>query len=327
MRSPRERIPKRASGAAIAMTAQARLPAPVLARVHRRSDARGLLDLLLHWGALVALFAAASALHRWWAYAIAFVLVSGLQNHLIVLAHESWHRKAFASARLNRLVGAWCYGYPLIGPYEADRRRHLAHHRRVGRPEDPDYGDYEREAFRSPSRLLRYLAGLALGSKAAERGLHATGLASGEDSKWQVERREVLRILACQAVLFAGFAWLGRWWEYVLLWALPLATLTSLLVTTRGLLEHVHPDPAAEPAERLYDFASPPAERWFIAPLGFHRHALHHAYPGVPHYRLRALGRALRDHGVSYPGERRPSYAACLRALLRGRPRAAARAS
>jgi len=298
-----------------------RLPAPVLARLHRRSNWRGLFDLVLHWGAILGVFVAASALDQWWGYVIAVLLMPGLQNHLIVLAHESWHRKAFASERLNRLVGSWFYGYPVIGPWAADRRRHLAHHQRVGRSDDPDYTDYEREAFRSPVRLVGYLVGLALGAKAVQRGLLALGLATEEQAKWEagVERRELLSIFAAQMVLLAGFAWLGRWWEYFVLWALPMATLTSVLATGRGLLEHVHPDPEATPEDRLYDFGSPPWERWFIAPLGFHLHALHHAYPGVPYHRLAALQRALREHGVSYPGERRPSYAASLLALLRGR--------
>ena len=52
---------------------------------------------------------------------------------------------------------------------------------------------------------------------------------------------------------------------------------------------------------------------FFVSPLYFHWHALHHAYPSVPYSRLGELKTALRENGVTYPHHDRPTY---LRALI-----------
>ena len=104
------------------------------------------------------------------------------------------------------------------------------------------------------------------------------------------------------------FTLFGHWWEYIALWLLPLVSVASFLVSYRALVEHVHPDADAGPHERLYDFAAGLWERLLVSPFLFHLHALHHAYPSVPHYRLKTLRTELREGGYSYPARERPGY-------------------
>ena len=63
--------------------------------------------------------AIAHASELWWVYLLAIVAIGGLQNRLIVLAHEAWHRKAFRPVRLNQLSGAWLYSYLVDGAADA----------------------------------------------------------------------------------------------------------------------------------------------------------------------------------------------------------------
>lgn len=210
-----------------------RLPGRSLAELSEPSPARGFLDLVLHGVGIVGVIAVAHAAHHWAVYLAAAVVVAGLQNHLIVLAHECWHGKAFGRGRLDAWVGACLYSYPVGTPYFSDRARHLAHHRLVGRSDDPDWSDYERAQFHRAGGVARYLAGQLLGEKVVLRLLGMVWKESplaGVGRRVAVDPRETLAIAACQLLLFALFAGFGRWWEYFALWILPLSTVANFLV-------------------------------------------------------------------------------------------------
>ncbi len=103
-----------------------------------RSDARGLAQLAGHAGALLLTgLAVALAAGSWW-------LLPALVVHGVVLVflfaplHESVHRTAFRSRRLNDAV-AWVCGAILLLPPESFRAFHFAHHRFTQDPaRDPE---------------------------------------------------------------------------------------------------------------------------------------------------------------------------------------------
>ena len=84
---------------------------------------------------------------------------------------EAWHAKAFQPRRLNQALGAWFYSYPVGTMFRVDQARHMAHHRLVGRPEDPDWSDYERVQFERPAGVIRFLIGQLFGGKLVLRAL------------------------------------------------------------------------------------------------------------------------------------------------------------
>lgn len=284
-----------------------RLSGHRVAELSKASNARAFADLILVVGAIFCVISIAHLSASWPVYALAVFAVGGLQNRLIVLAHETWHRKAFRPVWLNQLVGAWCYSYPLGVPFLADQKRHLAHHRLVGRVGDPDRPDYERAAFKTPGGVLLFLLAELAGAKVAVRML-SIARGPGSHAKANAAPRELAGIAVAQLLLLALFALFGHWWEYFVSWVLPLVTVASFLVSFRALIEHVHPEADVEPQERLYDFSASAGERLLVSPFLFHLHALHHAYPSVPHHRLRALQSELRSGGHSYPARERPGY-------------------
>ncbi|MEW6270856.1 MAG: fatty acid desaturase [Thermodesulfobacteriota bacterium] len=278
---------------------------------------------MLNWSALLTVIVAAHVLSHWAAYAAAIVLIGTLQNRLIAMSHECWHGKAFRHRTLNQLVGAWLYAYPIATPYFSDQKRHMQHHRLLGRPEDPDWIDYERPAFHSAAGIVKFLAGQLLGAKLVLRVLDVLRPGRTADEARETQRRvkpargDLAGMAVMQVLVLGAFALAGRWWEYVLLWFVPLVTVTSFLVTFRALLEHVHPDRDVEPARRYYDFSPGPVQRWFVSPVLFHLHALHHTYPGVPYYRLPTLRRTILEHGFELPGEVKQGYVSALLGHLR----------
>ena len=289
------------------------------------SDARGALDAGITWGAIVAVVAFAHAAAHPLAYLAAAAVIGGLQHALVNLAHEAWHRLAFRSRGWNDLAGAWLYSYPIGVPFHHDRERHLRHHRLVGQPEDPDWVNYRNEGRLPAARLLAYLAGRLAGSQLVgtaksilldRRPPIAVAPRAGAAEAGPEVRSELLRIAAVQLVLFLGFALFARWWEYLVLWLGPLATFASLFVSIRAFVEHSAASDAVAPQQRLHDFAPGRVEAFFLSPRHFHHHALHHAHPNVPHYRLPAFDRALRAAGHDWPGSREGGYLGLLRRHL-----------
>jgi fatty acid desaturase len=279
------------------MTSQT-IDKPVVQTLSMPSGTRTLRDLVMVWGVMAIVMAAALAVDRVYVYLLAVIIIGARQNALATLAHEGWHGLLFSSRRLNHNFAAWFYAYPLGILYRHDRERHLRHHREVGRDHDPDWINYTNRHRESPARLLWYLATLLLGRllfstllSLATRGRPRIGVDQDNDTTREGKSGvfgELCGVLLCQITLFAVLTLAShRWWSYPVLWMLPLATFAGFFANLRALVEHVARRDDVLPEERLRDIEAGPLVRFFIAPSNFNYHALHHAHPSIPHYNLR----------------------------------------
>lgn len=304
-------------------------PIDELRRLSRVSNARSALDVLATWGVIVTALAGAQAVATWWAYVAAALVVGGRQVALANLAHEAWHGLCFKPRPVNDWAGAWLYAYPVGIPFHHDRRRHLVHHRRVGFRDDPDWVNYSNARRETHPRLIAFLAGRLLGtlfvssiwSVLVRRRPRIALDEPGSDRA----RGEWLRIAACQAVLAGvGTLWLGPW-TYPLVWLLPLSTVAAFCTVVRAFVEHNTEDDLAPVDQRLRDYAPGRLEAAWFSPCHFHFHALHHAYPSIPHYRLPAAKASAAAAGP-YPFPVARGYLQSLAEHLRrlpGRPTSA----
>lgn len=122
-----------------------------LRRLSRRSDARGLAQLAFHCLLIGATgFLVWSARARAWLWP-AMLLHGVVLNFVFCALHETIHRTAFASRRINDAV-TWVAGAILLLPPEFFRAFHFAHHRFTQDPaRDPEL------AQPPPSTLRSYL--------------------------------------------------------------------------------------------------------------------------------------------------------------------------
>jgi fatty acid desaturase len=286
---------------------------------------KALQDTLLVWGVIAIAMAGAHFVDRASAYILAIVVIGGRQNALATLAHEGWHGLLFSSRRLNHIVGAWLYSYPLGILYYHDRDRHLRHHREVGHDYDPDWINYTSRGRESRGRVLGYLASLLFGRllfstllNFVTRGRPRIGVEpAGKEDRPGVFG-ELFRVGLCQAALFGLMTFASHhWWSYPLLWMLPLATVAGFFANFRALIEHVTARDDVAPDDRLRDIEAGPIERFFISPSHFHYHALHHAYPSIPHYNLARGKEAYMVQFGIYPFTVRKGYTRALLAHLR----------
>jgi fatty acid desaturase len=296
------------------------------------SSSRALADMALVWGVIIASMAMARAIDRWYAYALAVIVIGSRQNALATLAHEGWHSLLFRSRRLNHEAARWLYSYPLGILYYHDRARHLRHHREVGHDYDPDWVNYKTESRETPGRVAVYLGSLLLGRlliasvvSFVARGRPRIGISVESAGREPGVKAEFAGVVVCQAVLATAMtAAFGRWWIYPLLWLLPLATFAGFFANFRALIEHVTVVDRVEPDERLRDIDAGGVTRFFISPSHFNFHALHHAHPSIPHYNLpRGRREYVRQLG-RYPFDVWPGYARGFADHLRALQRRAA---
>ena len=122
-----------------------------------RSDRRGLMQLAGHMGALLASgLLLAQAWGSLW-LALAMPLHAILLTFLFAPLHETIHRTAFRSRRLNDAT-AWLCGLALALPPEYFRAFHFAHHRHTQDPaRDPELAEPKPETIWA---YVRHVSGL-----------------------------------------------------------------------------------------------------------------------------------------------------------------------
>jgi hypothetical protein len=92
------------------------------------------------------------------------------------------------------------------------------------------------------------------------------------------------------------------WAYYGLFWILPLFTTFPVFMVLREWIQHGNADRGRLTNSRV--FLVDPISRYAVFPLGMDYHLPHHLYASVPHYKLRALHKALlRDPEYAEKGQ------------------------
>ena len=247
--------------------------------------------------------------HRWWVWVVAFALVGRGFALLAILAHEAAHRLLFTNKRLNDGVGRWLLAYPSFTALDAYRRVHMAHHRDEFGPQEPDLNLYNgypitRASFRRKlTRDALFVSGWKnlRGLLRALRRPEARGVA--------------LRILAVQVVLAVGFAWIGPWWLYPVLWLAPWMTVWRVINRLRSIAEHGGMTRSPDRRLTTHHVRQRPLARFWMVPYNTGWHLAHHVDSGIPWRQLPALHAELVAAGWVTPALEYRSYPALWRAL------------
>lgn len=270
-------------------------------RLSQRSDARGALQLAVHAGLLGAtgLIVAASRGHPW--------LVPALIVHGVVLTflfcalHETVHRTAFASRRLNDGV-AWVCGALLVLPPEYFRCFHFAHHRFTQQPgRDPEL------ALPAPATAAAYLwriSGLPYwGERLATTLRHALSGRTTEPfiaaGKSAAVVREARVLWLCYLGVAAASVWL-RSDAALIYWVLP-ALLGQPFLRLFLLAEHT----GCPFVEDMFANTRTTFSNRAVLILAWRMpyHAEHHCCPSVPFHALPRLHALVRGRlQVTAPG-------------------------
>jgi fatty acid desaturase len=86
--------------------------------------------------------------------------------------------------------------------------------------------------------------------------------------------------------------------QYLVLWVLPLVTVVQAILRLRAIAEHGATTDFSSPLTAARTNAVPGWLAWLIFPHAVNFHIEHHLYAAVPFYRLPALHREMRAHGL-----------------------------
>ncbi len=288
----------------------ANLDPDIRAEMTAKSDARGLLHLAGHLGAIVLIGGLIAAqVPGWWA----LLPVQGvLIAFLFTLEHECTHRTPFANERLNDWVGRVC-GLALVLPFEWFRWFHLAHHRWTNLPgKDPEL------ASEKPATWVEWVWHVTGLPFWAAQGRLLAALVMGRAEGAYLPEGARGRIVAeawWMAVIYLGLAFSLVWSPVVLwVWVVP-SVLGQPVLRVYLLAEHGDCPQVASMFENTRTTFTTRMVRAVAWNMPYH--VEHHVWPAVPFHKLPQVHALMRDElRVTAPG-----YAAFTRAYLERRRR------
>jgi fatty acid desaturase len=264
-----------------------------LASLRPRDRAGNWAFLGLTWAVIIGAFAAAGLYTRWWTIVLAFLVISAQQQSLLNVEHDCIHASFTRDKKRDQLIGIALCASPCGSPWHATRARHLAHHRLITTPDDPDHALHDTADKASKWALVRYFGLGLLGGYAVMVLLSGAPSTVGRSEKIRDLRNLVVSQLVIWGATWAAF---GDWWLYLAVWVLPLVTLTTVCHLIRSFIEHaVLTDERPRHDNLLVSIRSNPLELAFLAPFNMNYHAEHHLYPAVPARRLPDVREALAE--------------------------------
>jgi fatty acid desaturase len=285
-----------------------------------KSDAHGFLQLGSHVGAVVV---SGTAVALTWGtpWVVPIFIVHGiLLNFLYAGQHELSHWTVFKTQGLNEFFGR-LFGFVLLYPRDFDQVQHFAHHRYTQNWERD--GELARPRYTLHSYILWMLGPTYWYTRLRRIVRFAAGVVSEPyipASRKPTMVREARWHLAGYA-LIAAVSVIGRSWLALEVWLLPMLLLKPVH-QLQNTIEHLglpHVDTITSNTRSTRTNA---VMRWVGWNMQYH--TAHHAFPGVPCYRLSELhhdifvARRSTPPTMTYLG----FQLAVLRAFSRGRTEA-----
>lgn len=254
-------------------------------------DLRTMSALLAEWGGVVIALRLAVVSGNGYLYALAALVIATRQHALFILYHDATHYHLTRHRRANDFLINTAIGVPGLVPVEFYRPLHLAHHREVGTPRDPErqflyYGQPWRFRPLGALALARQLLGDLLVLNMVRN------MAAYRRSNPQPIRLEK-PFLAAAAVWIAIVTILVATCSahtlaiVALLWFAPLLTLSVMIQKIRSMAEHSR-GPHATPgwADWTYSWRVGWLGRVLLWPYHINLHLQHHRSPAIPWHAL-----------------------------------------
>ncbi|MGC1498179.1 MAG: fatty acid desaturase [Sulfitobacter sp.] len=258
--------------------------------LHYRSNAKGLLHLVGHFGALVVMASYIALQAPLWPL---IILPYGIAlMFLFTLSHECTHATPFAHPKISAVVGH-LVSLPLLLPFTWFRYFHLAHHKHTNDPDrDPEIAGHGRPT--TWRAYLIYLSGWGYwSSNARTLWQNARG---NLNAPYLPTRKHPVMIHEARILLaLYGLILLSLFYSPLALWIFIIPALVGQPFLRLYLLaEHGHCPPVANMLENTRTTLTNRIVRFFAWNMPYH--AEHHAMPNVPFHALPQLHQDVAAH-------------------------------
>lgn len=219
---------------------------------------------------------------------IAMALVAGRQVAFLNLLHAAAHYSLFSKKKLNDGVDIM-FGYLIFDAVRPYRSYHLQHHREFNR-KDPDRFEYLDDRLRGHNdRPLRRTWEVIIKPFLGTDGFNYVRftIEQARENPWWT-----LRLAIYWTALVAAF-WVAGWLKYLLLyWLLPLVWLYPVFYNWGELTDHFAVKEDARVQQGLFYSLFLKGHEMY--------HAVHHKYPRIPFYRIKAATKYLSANGETF---------------------------
>ena len=267
------------------------------------------------WAVILAAFALVALHPAWWTVLVAIPVVGNRYYSLFIIGHDGMHRRVLPNVRPNDFWTDLLILAPIGAITRINNRNHLAHHRSLATPDDPDRHKHACFNKAETAELLGFLSGLSSVWNTV-KGVYGSRHHKSSESASMATRysgRDLVILVGWFVVLAGGLTYSIGWWAYPVLWLLPVYLFTFLGDNLRSFAEHSHPENDKDADQhRMISYVSNPIERMLISPMNMNYHAVHHLWPSIPYYNLPEADRLIRQHPDSIALEWRKSYFAYL---------------
>lgn len=216
-------------------------------------------------------------------FLFAVFMVGSRQHAFFLIMHEGAHSLISKNRHWNDKISNFFAAWPVGFSTEKYRLRHWIHHRYVNTDKDPDWTRKRDDVtWQFPKTKLVYwkdtLAHL-LGKGVLEMifALRGLGLA----------KSDLPLAVPYFGVVAAALTLLGGWRLFGLYWAVPYFTVLPLLHRIRNSSEHLGL-PKTHVLNGTRNVVGSPLETFLLCPHNGAMHLVHHVYPFIPWYRLKA---------------------------------------
>jgi fatty acid desaturase len=269
-----------------------------------KSDISGFIQLGSHLGA-IALTGAALAMSwgSWWMVPV-FMIHGTLINFLYAGQHEMSHWTVFKTKKLNEIFGR-LFGFIVIYPRDFDQIQHFAHHRYTQDWEGD--GELARDRYDMRSYLLWVLGPTYWYTRVRRIIRFSLGIVTEPyipDLRKAEVTAEARWHLAGYVAIAAISLTMGSWLA-VQLWLLPMLVMKPVH-QLQNTIEHLGMPHVPAITENTRTTRTNAIMRWMCWNMQYH--TAHHAFPGVPCYRLPELHRTIftdhdrKPHSMTYLG-------------------------
>ncbi len=261
-----------------------------IAIVRESSDWKGLWLTMHCWGIIFGAMALFAAYPNPVTFVLGVFIVGARQLGLAILMHDASHGVLCKTPWLNKFVGEWLVGFPMMADMWAYRRYHLKHHANTQQADDPDlilsapfpitWKSFKRKMWRDFSGQTGYQQRKAQLKNAL--GKPGAPLAERAKTYWSKLGRPTITHL----VLLGGLTAVGHWYLYFVLWLLPFLTWHQVITRVRNIAEHAMVPENNNVFRSSRTTLLNPLERFFVGPYGVNYHVEHHLMMWIPCYNL-----------------------------------------
>jgi fatty acid desaturase len=281
--------------------------------------------VLGNWAILFSCIAIATWAQSWPVSLLAIFIIGCRQHGLMMLMHDGAHMNLGWNFYSNEILADGFCSWPLLFDTQSYRKNHLAHHRSLNTPEDPDWvrkvGKPE-WTFPVKSKSLLLFLPYFIFLRGPTEWLYICYKFSGVDDKARWKSQPLFLLTKIIYFIAAGTALisLGLTKTALLYWFVPLLFVFPLVQRFRSVAEHFAL-PYLSEVSTTREVTASWLEGFLFAPYNIHYHLTHHLHPYVPFYEMKQAHLKMKEefpHLYSNTAYLFPYSDSVLRDLLHG---------